>query len=211
MRSYARRVVGEEILDSLEADSREAQRNRRELRWLNALMGNFGWFRQQIRERFPNGGRFLELGAGDGLLGFYLQERIPGIQVDGLDLWPRPEGWPEGWGWLREDLCTFEAFRGYDGVLCNLILHQFEEPVLGSLGVRIADAGLPILAAEPFRSRWPVLLIGLAFPFLGRVSRHDAVVSIRAGFRRGEMESMMRLPTGLESVSVMGTIRWVGG
>lgn len=208
---YAVRVVGEEILDGLDPESPEAIRNRRELRWLNALMGNFGWFRKAIRASFPNGGHFLEMGAGDGALGQYLNRQIPGIRVDGLDLWPRPQEWPEGWGWMQEDLVTFDRYRDYQGVLCNLILHQFEDAVLTEVGKRIRAAGIPLIAAEPWRGRWPAGLIRLAYPLLGPVSRHDALVSIRAGFRTGELGRLLDNGTVVESVSVMGTIRILGG
>lgn len=206
---FPRRVVEPEILDGLDPSSREARRNRRDLRRLNALMGNFGWFAQRLREAFPRGGRFLEIGAGDGGLGRFLKRSLPGTVVEGLDLWPRPAEWPADWGWHRENVVTFDRYDAYDAVLCNLILHQFEDPVLVEIGGRILRAGVPMFVVEPCRKVFPYLAIRLTFPFVGSVTRHDAPVSIRAGFRRGEVGRILGIPDGIETESPLGTLRWM--
>lgn len=207
----SRRVVQPEILDSLPEDDPAAIANRRDIRRLNALMGNFRWFEHRLRERFPQGGRFLELGAGDGALGCFLEQRLEGVRIDGLDLWRRPLNWPPAWGWIEEDLTKFEDYDRYDGILCNLILHQFEDELLRQLGTLAGRKGGTILVAEPGRKRLPHLATRLLFPLLSPVSRHDALVSIQAGFRLGELPELLGIEPdrAIESYGRFGTYRMV--
>jgi len=63
------RRVQPELLDSLPPDHPDALHNRRDLRFFNAVMGNFRWFARTLREHLRPGDRLLELGAGEGDLG----------------------------------------------------------------------------------------------------------------------------------------------
>ena len=61
------RAVIPEILDSLPPDDRQAQRSRRELRFINTVMGNSRWILSGLSEA-AHGAEVHELGAGDGCL-----------------------------------------------------------------------------------------------------------------------------------------------
>ena len=66
--------------------------------------------------------------------------------------------------------------------------------------------------SEPWRSRWALLQGRLLWPFLGRVTRHDMAVSIRAGFRRGELPALLGLGdewTVQEQCTRLGACRMV--
>ncbi|MEO1844804.1 MAG: hypothetical protein ABGZ37_11065, partial [Akkermansiaceae bacterium] len=58
------RVVQPELLDELPFDDPDALRSRRDLRFINGVMGNFRWMRRRLAGRAE--GRVIELGAGDG-------------------------------------------------------------------------------------------------------------------------------------------------
>ena len=70
------RRVQPEILDSLPPDHPDAVHNRRDLRFFNALMGNYRWMAKVLGANLRPRDRILELGAGEGDLGRYLQRRI---------------------------------------------------------------------------------------------------------------------------------------
>ncbi len=195
----AQRIVEPELLDSLPQDHPDALRNRRDLRLLNALTGNFRWLAGVLLHVARPGMRLLEVGAGEGCLGAYLYRRrsLPrGVRIDGLDVISRPERWPASWGWRRADLTAFDGYADYDGVVANLILHQFENPVLQRLGALWREGGVAlIVSCETQRCPWQMRgLPWLAWATrMNYVSRHDAAVSLRGGFRRGELGALLGL------------------
>lgn len=192
------RIVRPEILDSLPHDSEAALRNRRDILWINRLAGSFRWFRRRLQaqaSRFPRGSVFVELGAGDGRLGLSLKPLMEscGWRICGVDLAPRPASWPAGWDWMQEDLTRFRFPDGTAGVLANLILHQFPDTVLEDRFASLPKHLQLVLANEPHRSARSHFLAGLLRPFLSSVSRHDAAVSIDAGFLGNELPGILKL------------------
>lgn len=189
------RKLEPELLDSLPPDDPAAMANRRDLRVVNRLMGNHRWFASTLGRHLRPGEPVLEIGAGTGELGLALARR--GIAVDGLDLWPRPPGWPAGSRWFREDLRGFGGYARYPVVIGNLIFHQFDGGELGAIGARLAGARL-IVANEPSRRRLSQWICAALAPLVGAhaVSRHDARVSIAGGFRGRELPLALGLAEG---------------
>jgi len=187
------RTIQPELLDSLPPHHPDALHNRRNLRQLNALMGNFRWFAAALPKLLRPGERSLELGAGDGALGVALART--GAPVDGLDLWPRPARWPREAAWHRADLRSFAGYAGYDVVFGNLIFHQFSGPELAALGTALGRTARVIVACEPARRRHFQWLLRGVGPLLraNYVTRHDAHVSIAAGFVGDELPHALGL------------------
>lgn len=182
------RAVIPEILDSLPPDDRRARRSRRELRFINALMGNTRWILSCLSEAVP-GTEVHELGAGDGCLLRKLATR--GFRVCGYDLLPRPADSCKSLCWQQGDFLQSEAlFKGI--VTGSLILHHLEAGDLHRLGKRLKGAD-QLLFVEPLRSHLALLQGCVLKPLLGPVTRHDMIASIRAGFRLGELPLMLGL------------------
>jgi len=188
-----RRSLQPEILDTLAPDDPAALHNRRDLRIFNRVMGNPRWIERALLRQLQPGDRVLELGSGTGELGRRLQGA--GVPVDGLDLWPRPPDWPAERAWHQSDLRTFAGFADYDVIVANLILHQFTEPELADLGRRLRLGPRLLLACEPRRHRLSRWLCAVFAPLVGAnyVTRHDARVSIDAGFRSAELAQALGL------------------
>jgi len=191
-----KRACRPELLDRLEPDHPDAVHNRRDLRVINALMRSAPWFRSTLRAHVRAGERVLELGAGTGELAMGLN--AIGIPVDGLDLWPRPVGWPRGRQWHQGDLRSFGGYASYPVVIGNLIFHQFADGELGSLGGRLRSSARVILACEPERRRLSQVVFGVAGPLFGanHVTLHDAHVSVGAGFTSDELPRALGLTHG---------------
>ncbi|HTB79740.1 MAG TPA: hypothetical protein VK717_02510 [Opitutaceae bacterium] len=187
------RTLQPELLDSLPPDHPDALHNRRDLRRLNALMGNFRWFSAVLPKLLRPGERALELGAGDGALGRDLA--ADGVPVAGLDLWPRPAGWPHDAAWHRADLQSFAGYADYPVIFGNLIFHQFSAEALAALGTMFDRTARLIVANEPARRRRFQFLVRGINPLIGanHVSRHDAHVSIAAGFVGDELPRALGL------------------
>jgi len=181
------RACEPELLDTLPHDHPDAIHNRRDLRLINRIMRNRGWFERTLPRVLRPGERVLELGAGMGEMALKLNSR--GIPVDGLDLWPRPASWPSGREWHVADLKTFGGYGAYPAVIGNLIFHQFNEAELAELGAQIRRSARVVVACEPERRRIFQTAMAALAPLLGanHVTVHDAHVSIAAGFKATEL------------------------
>ena len=193
------RQVLPEILDSLPGNDPEAGRSRRDLRLINFLMGNDRWVMRQEKL-----GAMVELGAGAGELTRKLAREG---KVTGLDFQELPEGLEVPWvaGDLFESLPLVQA----DTVVANLILHHFADDQLAELGALIKGRK-SFIAVEPWRSRLSLFEGRLLWPVINRVTKHDMMVSIRAGFRKGELPRLLNLGEEWEwheEVSLLGGLR----
>ena len=187
------RQLQPELLDSLAADHPDARHSRRDLRLINAIMGNQRWLARTLARFLPAGGRILEIGAGTGELGRRLA--AAGLPADGLDFAPRPPDWPPACDWHRADLLTFGGYDRYDAVVGNLIFHHLSNDELSVLGRTLRDSMRVIIACEPARSRLSQRLFACLAPLFlaNHVTLHDAPISIAAGFRRDELPRLLGL------------------
>ena len=197
------REVTPELLDSLSPDDVQAQRSRQDLRFINAIMGNTRWIMSSLSD-LPPGTEIHELGAGDGSLTGRLVDK--GFSPRGYDLGPRPAGLPEGVFWQQGDFLEEETVM-HGVVTGTLILHHFEDESLCRIGQRIAGASL-LSFVEPLRSRMALAEAYTLMPFVGKVTRHDMIASIRAGFLPGELPLALGLGDDWE---VSETITVLGG
>jgi hypothetical protein len=207
-----KRVVEPEWLDELPADDPRALGSRRDIQRLNRLMGH----RSTLAGLLRNGGRtgvpkrIVELGAGDGAFTLRLARRLSRhwpqahvVLVDSKDVVTRETregfaalGWPvevaisDVFDWLRAP-----AEEPADVMMANLFLHQFAETQLAEM-LRLAAARTRFFAAcEPWRSRLTLALSRmLGLIGCNAVTRHDGVVSVRAGFRGRELSGLWPSP-----------------
>lgn len=200
-----KRVVGAEWLDHLPPSDRKAIGSRRDLRRLNFWMGHAQKMQNALCHLFPRRAprHLAELGAGDGTLLLKLARNLagrwPGVEVTVVDrhltISPGAQKEIEGRGWklemVRADVFDWLAGQPrIDGILANLFLHHFEEESLERLLALTSGSAAAFAACEPRRS--PVgLLTGPLLWLLGcnAVTRHDAPMSVRAGFRGAELSS----------------------
>ncbi|PTX93322.1 hypothetical protein DB345_17065 [Spartobacteria bacterium LR76] len=201
------RVVESELLDTLDARDPDAIRSRRDLRMINALMGNRIWFFRRFR-KFPEpfSGGVVEIGAGDGALSAALHRRYPSMPVTALDLQPRPKGLSEDFSWIQGNLFDLLPRISADVLLGGMIIHHFTDDQLSMLGSHLGSFRA-IFVCEPYRSWFSMMLASLMWPLVGRVTRHDMPASIRAGFRRGELPRLLQLGPSWE---LRETVDWRG-
>ncbi len=202
-RRYSRtmqRALQPELLDSLPPAHPDALHSRRDLRIINRVMGNHRWFARTLPSLLRPGECALELGAGTGELARRLGER--GAVVDGLDRCSAPGDWPRARAWHAADLRTFDGYGAYPVVFGNLILHHFTDGELASLGATLGRTARLILFSEPTRSRFSQRMFALLGPWFGanHVTRHDAPVSIAAGFLGNELPRALGLDDSAWSV-----------
>jgi 2-polyprenyl-3-methyl-5-hydroxy-6-metoxy-1,4-benzoquinol methylase len=205
MLSDANRLIQPELLDTLPPESTDARRSRRDLRVINWLMGNHRWIIRSVQPRLRHQERLVEIGAGSGELCQKLAGR--GIAAAGLDRWPGP-ALPSSLVWHQADLRTFTGYADYQAVVANLVLHHLSDTELCQLGRKLNGGPRIICACEPTRRRLSQRLFSALGPVLGAnsVTRHDALVSIAAGFLGDELPTALGLDNATWSIRCTQTL-----
>lgn len=197
------RILEPEWLDELPASDARAAGSRADLRRLNAILGHARILSRTIERRLPPRGppRIADLGAGDGRLLLAVARRLrrpgfatlvdlhPAVTAETIEAYARL-GWSVAV--LSRDAHEFLARTqlAFDAVVVNLFLHHYEQAALERLLELARERTQLFVACEPRRARAALaasrLLWGLG---CNGVTRHDAVVSVRAGFRGGELSA----------------------
>jgi hypothetical protein len=121
------------------------------------------------------------------------------MEVDLVDRHPTPSaqclGELEMLGWKARVVASdvFEWLDGpvrADAIVSNLFLHHFEGALLRRLLELAARRCRVFVACEPRRGLMPLLMSRLLlFAGCNAVTRHDAPISVRAGFRDRELSA----------------------
>ena len=221
-----KREVKRELLDELPAADRRAIRSRRDLQRVNAWMGHAHIMARTMAAALPDRPpqSIVELGAGDGTLLLRIAKRIAHrwkpVRVVLVDrqrlLSSRAQAEFEALSWRVEsvEMDVFDWLQRShpepsDVTIANLFLHHFSEGDLRRLLCHAARQTGFFLACEPHRVTFSLCAASL-LGFIGcnDVSRHDAKISVRAGFKENELSDMwparegwrlMERPAGLFS------------
>ena len=213
------RVVAAETLDHLAPTDPAAMRSRRDLVRVHRAMRTRsivarGWQSLVSSQRAGAPLKILEIGAGDGtlLLGVArsLVPRWPQVQLTLLDrqdlVDPATRSGYAGLGWSTTvEVADILAWAGrpeaaaaaalvasprWDLISTTLFLHHFEGAQLDALLAAVAARADRFFACEPARS-WLALAGSHLVGAIGAntVTRGDAVLSVQAGFRAGEISA----------------------
>ena len=202
------RRIEPEWLDEFPAEDSRAMRSRRDLRRVNAMMGNAIIVARELGRSYRGGPPRLiaEIGAGDGTFMLRLAERastrwqdVNVVLLDRQDIvgaatlhgfvrlgWRAKSVTADVFEWLAQP-----ADQVYDVIIANLFLHHFDAARLTILLSLLAQRARMFIACEPRRSGLSLVgsrLLGLIG--CNDVSRHDAVVSVRAGFDGKELSAL---------------------
>jgi len=202
------RIVLPELLDVLPPQAAAALRSRRDLRRVNAWMRHPRIMARALQANLPGQGaqHLVELGAGDGHFLLSVAKRVNGrwpdtqaLLVDQLNvLEPRTGEAFRRFGWhARTEIAEAAEWlhqarpQPEQVILGNLFFHQFQAQPLAELLRLAAGSARLVIALEPRRS-WPARVCGRMLWAIGcgPVTRHDARISIRAGFVGGELSAL---------------------
>jgi len=202
------RQVEPEFLDELPAGDPRAIHSRRDLQCLNTWMRNRQIMTRALRSGFPHEPpqQLVELGAGDATFLLRVAERLgpdwrgtTALLVDRKQIVTSEtlRAFDE-LGWRAEPIAAdvFDWLQGSaaqnsDAIIANLFLHHFSESQLSILLPQIARQTRVFVAVEPRRwncSLWCCRLLWIIR--CNEITRHDAVVSIRAGFADNELSNL---------------------
>lgn len=204
MSRLARRRLTPELLDVLPATDRRAIGSRRDLARLNRIMRHDAIMAGALRAGAGKPPRtILELGAGDGTFMLRVARRLahgwPGVGVTLVDrqdlVSPATRAGFAELGWRVEavradvfDMLSAASTGGYDAIAANLFLHHFEGAALRGLLAAAARRTRLFAATEPRRAALAVTGSRMIWACgCNAVSRHDARVSVEAGFKDHEL------------------------
>ncbi|MGE5523097.1 MAG: methyltransferase domain-containing protein [Rhodospirillaceae bacterium] len=200
------RTVMPELLDHLPPADPRAVQSRRDLRRVNLLMGNarrVAGALTRIVRRPPRS--VVELGAGDGSWMVKVARALPAtwrdVRVILVDRQDTVSGKTlaalASRGWAPEVVAAdaldwlARSHTRSDVMVANLFLHHFESNRLRALLDLIAAHATVFVASEPQRAALSLhasRMLGVIG--CNAVTRHDAVVSVRAGFSDGELTAL---------------------
>jgi hypothetical protein len=188
-----------ELLDLLAADDAAAIASRRDLVRINHVMRQHAIMAAALRD-FPCPKSLLDLGGGDGRFLLAVARRLPqwrgvsAVIADRQDLvteTTRDAFAALDWRCATRRGDVFDALRDLQPgtlVVANLFLHHLDEAMLARLFAKIAAGAAGLVACEPRRNGLALLASHLVFALgCNRVTRHDAVASVRAGFAGKEL------------------------
>ena len=201
-----KRTVEIELLDTLPPGDPRAAGSRRDLRRINAWMRNHAIMANALQTavngRTPK--QIVELGAGDGDFLLRVAQKIParwpGVNVTLLDrqkvVTPQTLASFASLGW-RAEAVVADVFdwpqtpAPAEIVIINEVLHHFDDARLAELLRVIAGRTRLFIAIEPSRAFWPLFCSRLLWAVgCNAVTRHDAAVSVRAGFSGDELSAL---------------------
>jgi hypothetical protein len=197
------RVLESEWLDTLPPSDPRARRSRRDLVRVNALMGNAGIIRRELQSLGAIRS-LAEIGAGDGRFALSVVRGLaePPERITLVDRQAILD--PDALAAFEASLVIAEAdvfdwldttTGAFDVIVANLFLHHFDDAALTRLFALAAPRTRAFIACEPRRG----LVASAGARLLGLVgcndvTRHDAIVSTRAGFSGHELTRLW--PTG---------------
>jgi hypothetical protein len=195
-----KRLLVPEILDHLPPDDPRAQRSRRDLARINAVMRQPAIMARALAKS-PPPRVIADLGSGDGRfmlsVACRLAKKWPCVQLlicDQQDIvTPQTRAAFEKLGWRcevrRGDI--FQTLPQADIITANLFLHHFDDAALVRLLALAASRTRAFIACEPRRSRFALAGSHMVWALgANDVTRHDAVASVRAGFTNLELAAL---------------------
>jgi hypothetical protein len=205
--SPARRVEPE-WLDDLRTDDPRAVRSRRDLARINGWMRHLGLMPRLLLKQYRRGQprTMLEIGAGDGTFMLRVARQLapywPDVRLVLLDrqhvVSAETRAAFAALRWTAETVTAdvFQYFAQaeitrFDIITTNLFLHHFPAERLALLFARAAQLTDLFAACEPRRSVGAMAGTRLLWAIgCNDVTRHDALVSTRAGFKARELSRL---------------------
>jgi Methyltransferase domain len=199
-----KRIVQPELLDALPPADPRAIHSRRDLRRINSWMCNHSIMADALGKNLNGHApkQITELGAGDGNFFLLVAQKLsscwPTANVTLLDLQKEvPAETLAAFyklGWCAETVIA-DALdwpqTSEEVVIANLFLHHFTEAQLAKLFCAVAKDARLFVAIEPQRAPLTLFFSRLLWVIgCNDVTRHDATVSIRAGFSDDELSAL---------------------
>lgn len=228
MIDFRNRALISEKMDDLHLEEKELALALSDIRRVNRLLGGHAASLSGLQPylgKSPSGPlRVVDLGCGDGAFLRVLATHCRSLDIKaeliGWDMNPKSlemaanasASFPE----IRyecRNILDFPVLPAHSHVVCNLFLHHFSTPEIAALLDNwIRQKPLSVLINDLHRHPLAYYLFwvfGAIFMKSG-VARHDGAASIRRGFRKNDLKSIMSgLPDAKSSIRWRWAFRWL--
>ena len=228
MIDFRNRVSISEKMDDLHLEEKELALALSDIRRVNRLLGghatSLSGLQPYLRKSASRTVRVVDMGCGDGAFLRVLATRCRSLDIQaeliGWDMNPKSlemaakasASFPE----IRyecRNVLDFPVFPANSYVVCNLFLHHFSNlEITGLLNNWIQQKTCLVLVNDLHRHPLAYYLFwvfGAIFMKSG-VARHDGAASIRRGFRKKDLTSLMSgLPDAKSSIRWRWAFRWL--
>ncbi len=192
MRAMGGRIIRPEILDHLPLEQK--RNSLRDLTRLN-LQAGYRPLRRLLARGVPPGSVFslLDVGAGTGDTGRYIESLYPGATVTALDYRTDHLSFADGRRIAADAFHLPFRPRTYDFVFSSLFLHHFRDEtvvrLLAEMG-RVARRG--VLAVDLYRHPVAYYFVPATRWLYGwdPITVHDGPISVEAAFRPAELKNL---------------------
>lgn len=190
---FSKRQIKPELLEHLTAE--EARENLADLIRLNDRFGGHAVLLSAFQEVVEPSEAFtlLDIGSASGDTARLIGQTYPSARITSLDnslITSKEAPQPK----LIADAFDLPFAAGsFDLVMCSLLLHHFPDELISKLlAAFYATARRALLVCDLERHVVPFCFLPLSKPLFGwcGVTVHDGMASVRAGFRRAELEGL---------------------
>lgn len=209
-KGFAGRSRQRERMDLESFSRRDVLDTFRIVRRVNRFLGGAAVVRRFLQEqsrRTPRGRvlRLLDVGAGDGEMAVTFQRWAArhGIELDITCVEQNPHAaklarariasaFADGIRVEEEDIFSYQPAQWFDVSILSMVCHHFDDERLPHLLQHVwSMTARSLLVNDLRRSRLAYLLASMLFLPAPRVVRHDALLSIRKGFRALELQELL--------------------
>lgn len=229
------RSLAPELLDAPQTDAALVERSLGFMRWVNRHFGGVGVVRRHIAaeaSRVDGPLRVLDIGTGSADIPLAVSRwaRSRGLAVEFTCIESNPHCAAVARRRLDEaadpavrlvvgDVCRHDPAATYHCAVGSMVFHHFGDDGVLRLIERLRECVTGSLLINDLRRCWPnYLACGMLAPMLSHGVRHDALLSIRRGFRVAELCRLLsRVPRATVSVArawffrVQAVIRFAEG
>jgi 2-polyprenyl-3-methyl-5-hydroxy-6-metoxy-1,4-benzoquinol methylase len=201
---FKNRLIEPELLDHAEPE--EARLNLADLVRINKRFGGYSTAAKLLSQVAQSGDEFtlLDVGAASGDTGRYLADCYPRAKITSLDYNEVNAGAAAYPKVIADAFALPFPGQSFDFVFCSLFLHHFTDAqVIQLLSGFSAVAKEAVLVTDLERHPLAYWFLPATRPFLkwSRITVHDGRISVRAAFRRCELERLA-YAAGMRKVSV---------
>jgi len=212
MKPMTRRVVTAEFMDDPEIAPEELERHLRYLRFINRRLGGAAAVIGHLKRQSPGWAadetiRIIDIGTGGADIPLAVAEwatRIaPSVQITAVDVHQKTLAHArravEGRGEIRIARCDARGLMdrygpgAFDYALASMVLHHLPDiEVLTVMRIMDRLAARGVIISDLARDAVTKLGARLSMLGAGRILRHDALASARAGFTKREILQLAR-------------------
>lgn len=208
---FERRARESEFLDAPDSDSRLTEESYRFMKLVNRIGGGTRVIRDFLAAELPNWPKdkpvqILDIGVGGGDIpiaivrwarkrGYNVEFTCVDFNAKALEVTQRAIGQSgeDGIKLVQENIFRYQPVRNFDYAMGSMVFHHFTEDEIHRLITHLCGfVRRALIINDLHRNLLNYVVCGILVIPLNREIRHDALLSIRRGFKPAELRAILR-------------------